>query len=153
MLPERATARGIVLSEEGVILIRRVKKGSEYWVTPGGGIEEGETPEVTMHRETREELEITIDNARLVLEVRSIVNGVLQHDYYFTGKLAKGTGNKIAGPESERANGDNIYDPRTVTLAQLDDINLVPDYVKALIKRILMGENVDFMELNLLPSG
>ncbi len=153
MLSERASARGIVLSEDSVILIRRVKKGAEYWVTPGGGLEEGETSEVAMHREVGEELNIKVEDARLVLEVRSMVNGVLQHDYYFVGKLKEGTGDKIAGPEAERADGDNVYDPRRVTLDQLEGINLVPEYVKGLIKRILLGEDIAFVELNLLPNA
>lgn len=41
----RKTARAILISKTGrLILIKRVKNGNTYHVTPGGGVESGETP-------------------------------------------------------------------------------------------------------------
>lgn len=42
----------VVIAENGkVILIKRVRNESVYYVFPGGGIEEGETPEQAAKRE------------------------------------------------------------------------------------------------------
>jgi TDG/mug DNA glycosylase family protein len=56
-LPERETVRAAVLDERGRILLLRY--GEEYghwWITPGGGREEGETDEQTLRRELEEEV-------------------------------------------------------------------------------------------------
>ena len=55
------TRAGIVLIEDGkVALIERHRAGLEYYVFPGGGVEEGETPEQSAIREAREELGIEV---------------------------------------------------------------------------------------------
>jgi len=46
---------GIVVKDGQVLLMHRFKNGEEHWVFPGGGQEEGETPEETVVREIEEE--------------------------------------------------------------------------------------------------
>jgi double-stranded uracil-DNA glycosylase len=56
-LPERESVRAALLDEKGRILLLRY--GDEYgdwWVTPGGGREQGETDEQTLRRELEEEI-------------------------------------------------------------------------------------------------
>jgi TDG/mug DNA glycosylase family protein len=56
-LPERETVRAAVVDERGRILLLRY--GDEYgawWITPGGGREEGEADEQTLRRELDEEV-------------------------------------------------------------------------------------------------
>jgi ADP-ribose pyrophosphatase YjhB (NUDIX family) len=56
---ERRSARGIVIDDEGcLVLIKRSKPGREpYWTTAGGGVEDGDASiEASMHRELLEEL-------------------------------------------------------------------------------------------------
>lgn len=49
----------IVIKDGKVLLMHRINKGDEYWVFPGGGVEEGETPEEAAVRELYEETTIT----------------------------------------------------------------------------------------------
>lgn len=61
----RPSARGLVLNESGEILLLRAEDSApvdpanpqllHYWVTPGGGVKEGETAEAALTRELREE--------------------------------------------------------------------------------------------------
>ncbi len=52
---------GIVLIEEDkVALIERHRAGLDYFVFPGGGVDEGETPEQAAIRETMEELGLEV---------------------------------------------------------------------------------------------
>lgn len=60
-LPERATAGAFLLKEGRLLLERRPDDAKAYpgmWDTPGGHVEEGETPEDALLREMEEELGI-----------------------------------------------------------------------------------------------
>jgi 8-oxo-dGTP pyrophosphatase MutT (NUDIX family) len=55
------TRAGIVLIENNkVALIERHRAGLEYYVFPGGGVDDGETPEQGAIRETMEELGVEV---------------------------------------------------------------------------------------------
>jgi ADP-ribose pyrophosphatase YjhB (NUDIX family) len=59
LIIERHAIRAILLTQELEILLLRIKPpegGDWFWITPGGGLEAGETVEVGLRRELREEL-------------------------------------------------------------------------------------------------
>jgi mutator protein MutT len=60
----RTSIRAVIPYKDGLILIHRIRKENEeikdYYVFPGGGIEENETPEECIIREIKEELGIEI---------------------------------------------------------------------------------------------
>ena len=51
----RTTARGIVIKDNQVLLMYRVRNGEHYYSIPGGGVEEGESPDTAEFREIFEE--------------------------------------------------------------------------------------------------
>ena len=65
------TRAGIVLIEDHkVALIERHRAGLEYFVFPGGGVDEGETPEQAAVREAMEELGVEVVIKQKVAEIR-----------------------------------------------------------------------------------
>jgi len=61
---------GIVLIEDDkVALIERHRAGLDYFVFPGGGVDEGETPEQAAIRETLEELGVEVVIKQKVAEI------------------------------------------------------------------------------------
>lgn len=57
-------AAAVIENEEGKILVAKRKAGKRlagFWEFPGGKVEEGETPEETLQRELREEMNVEIE--------------------------------------------------------------------------------------------
>lgn len=59
--PVRTQARGLIVHDRSVALIRIRKNDLERWVLPGGGQDEGESLPQTVRRECREELGLSVD--------------------------------------------------------------------------------------------
>ncbi|HSV85039.1 MAG TPA: NUDIX domain-containing protein, partial [Levilinea sp.] len=57
---KRVTA--VIIRDHKVLLIHRFKNGSEYWVFPGGGVEEGEDLNTALKREVVEETGLKLDS-------------------------------------------------------------------------------------------
>ncbi|WP_232362060.1 NUDIX domain-containing protein, partial [Bacillus thuringiensis] len=58
MIRNRGAA--IIVQEGKIALIKRIREEETYYVFPGGGVEEGETPEEATKREVYEELGLHI---------------------------------------------------------------------------------------------
>lgn len=59
----------IIIDKGKVLLLHRIKDGREYYVIPGGTIEDNETPEQAAVREIKEETNLDIKLGKKVLEV------------------------------------------------------------------------------------
>ena len=58
----RHTIRGIIIRDRKVLLV--TGHNADFYWTPGGGVEEGETIEETLRREILEELGVTITSLK-----------------------------------------------------------------------------------------
>ena len=76
---KRNTARGIIFFENKVVMMHRIKKGREYYVIPGGGIEPGEESIEALKREIKEELSIKVESA---FKVQTLFLKKGNQDYY-----------------------------------------------------------------------
>lgn len=89
----RRGARVVVRTPDAVLLMRDTDlgvPGSEWWVTPGGGIDPGETPAQAAAREVGEETGLIVEADDLIgpIATRSAVHGysdqvLTQHEVFF----------------------------------------------------------------------
>lgn len=119
----RQRAAIILMEEEQVALIKRMRNGHTYYVFPGGGIESGETPEEAAFREAREELGIEVKIGSCTFELSGPVR-----EYYFTafiisGEFGTGTGEEFSEAEPERGSYEAVWMP----LEMLSLINVYPE--------------------------
>lgn len=137
---ERAGA--VIVKDGQRLLFRRVKEGwGEYWVFPGGGVEEGETTEQAMVREVQEELSLQVTEYKLLFE---FFNDFTMNEKYpprqeyfylvtgFTGEV------KLGGEEAERMSDADQFYPTWVPLEHIKDVtNLKPEAAKEKVRELL----------------
>lgn len=132
------SVRGIVNYNDKIVLIHRIKTKDDgivrdYYVTPGGKIEENESHEEALRREIKEELGIEIEIKDLCLELDDRdYNDSFQYFYncnYKAGEL--GTGD---GPEfTDKENYKGVFEIVLVDKKEISKLNLVPEKIKEIL--------------------
>ena len=132
------SVRGIVNYNDKIVLIHRIKTKDDgtvrdYYVTPGGKIEEDESHEEALRREIKEELGIEIEIKDLCLELDDRdYNDSFQYFYncnYKAGEL--GTGD---GPEfTDKENYKGVFEIVLVDKKEISKLNLVPEKIKEIL--------------------
>lgn len=105
----RYGARGIVKREDGLIAVFYKKAKNEYKL-PGGGIDEGETPEQAFEREVLEEVGCEVKDITLLgitKELKSNEN-FQQISYVFSSVVTKDTGN-VQMTQKEIDEGGSLF--------------------------------------------
>jgi len=127
--------RTIIIKDNKIILLKRVKPNETYWVFPGGGIEIGETKETALVREIKEELGLDIKVNKLFLERKSSKPGMEGiTEYFFTADIIGGELGTGKGPEYQpNSNYIGQYELEWVNISDLSKINLKPQEVKDLV--------------------
>src|SRR5215216_3479560 len=103
---------GIVLIEDNkVALIERYRAGLHYFVFPGGGVHEGESPEQAAIRETMEELGLQVAIKHKVAEVHL---GHKSRQVYFLveqtgGQFGSGKGEEFKNSDPDNPEEGNYY--------------------------------------------
>lgn len=122
---KRVSSRGIIIENDYVYLMfrRRIKENGEikeYYVIPGGGINENETLEENVRREVKEEFSVDVK-----------INGYIGKDEseetianFFSCSIISGTP-KLGGEELDRCTESNYYEVRKVKIEDLDKIDVM----------------------------
>jgi 8-oxo-dGTP pyrophosphatase MutT (NUDIX family) len=115
------TRAGIVLiQEDKVALIERHRAGLDYFVFPGGGVDEGETAEQAAIREAKEELGVEVAIRQKVAEIQLSQNS---RQVYFLVEQIGGEFGTGAGEEYTDADpndpGEGVYIPVWMPINEL----------------------------------
>lgn len=110
---ERVT--GVIIKDQKILLFKRVKPETEYFIFPGGGVDPGETFEETLKREVREELTLDVIKYKFLFSLENIVipqvatiHAGARNEHFFQVLEYSGVP-EIGGPEKESMNEQNQY--------------------------------------------
>jgi 8-oxo-dGTP pyrophosphatase MutT (NUDIX family) len=121
---KRETARAILITPDGKIcLMKRIKNGEEYWVTPGGGLEEGENPLQTLIREVKEEIGAHLSEDKCTPAFSYIAD---QQRHHFFVCYEDGYRSIPEGDEHRLDDPNNTYHVRDLSVAEAKNVNLRP---------------------------
>ena len=137
------TRAGIILIEDNKIaLIERHRAGLDYFVFPGGGVDEGESPEQGAVREAMEELGVQVAIKQKVADFHF---GRSSKHFYFlvdrvSGEFGTGTGEEFTDADPDHPQ-EGIYIPIWMPVDELaQHQNIYPsDLTKLVIQSVREG--------------
>lgn len=126
-------ASAIIVKNDQVLLIHRKKEGREYWVFPGGGVEDGETKEQAVIREVKEETSLDVTDCVFSFDHKDNKGDL--HPVFIC-RVEDGEPEFAPdAPELLINSHDNWYHPEWISLEKALTINLYPeDGKKVLLK-------------------
>ena len=122
----------VIVQAGRVALIKRVRAGRTYYLFPGGGVEEGETPEQAAIREAHEELGVEVELG----EPRYEEDFDRSRFVYFEARIVGGEFGTGLWPDHAERDADarersGTHEPAWVLLDELDGLDIRP---RALVK-------------------
>lgn len=140
------SARGLIEIEGKFILIHRRKEQEDgimrdYYVLPGGKMEEGETPEETVKREVYEEVGIRVEPIRKMMDYISEYDDSIQKIYichYVSGKIGSGKGPEFV----DKKNYTGSFEIEQVPKQNLSEMNLVPEEIKDILMEDIRNQEL-----------
>lgn len=128
----RTRAATILIEDNAIALIERHRTGMHYFTFPGGGMEDGETPEQSAIREMHEETGLHVEIVRMVAEVSYRGN----RQFFYLVKSVGGVFGTGSGAEYTHPQVDNFhagtYQPVWMPLGELLSQNVLPHSIAVL---------------------
>lgn len=120
---KRARAVAVLVKNDEVLLIHR-RNTKEYYVFPGGGIEEGESAEQAVLRELKEETSIT---AKIIKLLQHINDAETENYVYLCRYIAGEPKLGDNTPEKQKMlGGTEYYNPVWIKVQNLENLPIYP---------------------------
>jgi len=102
----RQRVRALIIEDEKILFIHRIVEGREYWVIPGGGVEDDDMDLfASLRRECMEELGVEVDIGELFMESFFKLQDEDQHQHIFRCRISGGELGTGIGPEYQEDGG------------------------------------------------
>ena len=127
--------RAVIREENRYLFIHRIKGDKEYWVVPGGGVEEDDaTLAAALKRECVEELGVEVEVGEFFAKTYFELDGVEQEQHIFHCRITGGVVGTGQGPEYQPDGGyEGSYEPVWLHKEELRDKHILPEEVKHII--------------------
>jgi 8-oxo-dGTP diphosphatase len=133
--PGRDTARppagptvrvgALIITGDGLLLVRQRRLDSEYWLLPGGGVHFGESLADALRRELREELCLEIEPGRPLALAEAISDDMTSYPKHVVHVIVQATLADVAAPE--RLGGDAaVLEARFFSRAAVRELAIRP---------------------------
>jgi len=119
--------RGIIVDQQEIVLIHRMRGSDNYYVFPGGGVEEGEDLETALKREAREELGIDI---KMLRKVYTFIDKDDSRQEFYVCSVAGGKIGTGKGPEFTEYKDRGTYSPLKLPIRTMRNLNVLPGEIK-----------------------
>lgn len=130
--------RAIIIENGKVLLIHRIRKDTDYWVFPGGGVDENDKDEISaLKRECMEELGVEIADEKFISSEFITLSGKREKHIFYASRIVGGTVGTGRGPEydgSGRYEGSHV--PAWIPLEKLEGEDVRPQSVKKMVLKI-----------------
>lgn len=127
-MKQRTRVAGIIIKDNNILLMERVKNGKHYWVFPGGGKNKDESYATALRREIMEESGINI----AVLKTLYKNNAPKQKEIYFKCRYI--SGEPKLSPDSveyERTIKEKqFYSPQWKEISYLPYLDILPHIIR-----------------------
>jgi 8-oxo-dGTP diphosphatase len=124
--------RAVIIKDNKILLIKRVKPEDKYWAAPGGGVDPGESDKQALIRECQEELGVNVEVCELFLDIISEKPATKgQLEFFYECKILSGKVGTGDGPEYQPDSGYiGSYQPEWRALDELSSLELRPRQLK-----------------------
>lgn len=119
---EFVSIRGIILKDNKLVVMERIKDNRHYCVFPGGHLEAGESFEECIVRELMEEFGIVVKPKKMIYsyEREDSLQGFYVLDW------VSGNIHKTDGEEYQENRNKGVYNPTMININDFEKMNLVP---------------------------
>lgn len=127
-------AGGIIIENDKVLLIHRIVDSAQFYVFPGGRVEDGENYEQAVVREIREELGVKSRIRKHFTDVKLDKNGLQITEKYFYIEILEGVPGLNQQDEIYKrmtdTQGKNHYELVWIPISDIDSLTIYPEQVK-----------------------
>jgi 8-oxo-dGTP pyrophosphatase MutT (NUDIX family) len=125
----------LIRDSESILMMHRFRDGNEYYVLPGGAVEEGENAEEAALRELKEETSIIGKIEKKVSEYSDPSGRV--HYIFLCSRISGEPKLPEDSPERMIMNKDNQFEPMWVKLERIPSLKIYPEGTAEYLRKLL----------------
>ena len=131
-------AGGVCIYDNKILLMHRINLEKpvgeqEYYVIPGGGVEDGETVEQAVVRELDEETSVMVSTGELILKRYVTETDRDEHYYVCTYVSGEPKLREDTNEFEEMKLGIHFYKPMWLALSEINNVTIYPLEVKNIL--------------------
>lgn len=138
MIKQRAAV--VIMDKKKILLLHRFSNAKEYYVCPGGSVDDGETVEEAAIREALEETGLAIQLGNKLWQYKNLEFGGRTENFFevvdYKGQL------ELGGPEASRNSETDSYELVWLSMEKLKEVKFFPEDIKINILNKFLGNTI-----------